>query len=800
MPRAAPIQTNFTAGELSPRLEGRVDLAKYFNGCSKLENMTVFPHGGATRRGGTKHIAATKNASETVKLIPFEFSTIQAYILEFGRQYMRVFKDQGQVITGGAEKVTNGTFDADVSSWTGIGSGSMTWDGANQRMSLSGGMELAVGAKQIITGLTIGTIYQLSFDMTIPGSSMAVSVGTTDGGNDLLFSFISSTGAHTFNFTATGVTTVYLQFGANKTPWGPVYVDNVSVVEATTTYEISTPYLESELKELQYAQSADTMYIAHGSAQRKLARTGHAAWTLSEITFIDGPYLPENITGTTLTPSATTGSGITITASASLFVATDVGRLVSIKVSSGWGYAKITGFTSDLIVTADVVNDFDGTTAVTTWKLGAWSDTTGYPTCVAFYEQRLWWGGTKNQPQTLWASKSGDYENHTAGVNDDDALIYTIATDKVNAIQWLSPGKVMAVGTAGGEFIISASSLEEAVTPTNVRIVRQSTYGSDYILPSRISNVVLFIQRAGKKLRQFTYEFESDGYIAPDLTLLAEHVSEGGLLETAYQQEPDSVLWVVRGDGVMLGLTYQPDQEVVAWHRHILGGISDVGGTQAKVESIAVIPSSITGRDELWLAVKRYINGSTVRHVELLTEGLTSSGSLDDAFFVDDGLTYSGPEATAISGLDHLEGETVNILADGAVHPDKTVSGGSITLDYAASKVHIGLHKESVLQTMRLEGGSADGTSQGKTKRISEIRVRLYRTLGVLLGSDENSLDRVPFRSSDDPMDSPPPLYTGDKKLKNPQGFETDAKITVKQDQPLPFTVLSIMPILKTNN
>lgn len=648
---ATPILTNFTGGELSPRLEGRTDVTKYRDGCRELTNMYVWPHGGATRRPGTYFVAEVKDSSKKVRLIPFQFNIEQAYILEFGDQYIRFYMDDGQIQSGGSP------------------------------------------------------------------------------------------------------------------------------------YEISSPYTEDELFDLQFAQSADVMYIVHPDhPPYKLSRTGHTSWTLEEVEFIDGPYLELNTTSTTITPSGTSGT-ITLTASDGIFQPGHVGSLWRIKVSSNWGYVKITGYTSSTEVTAEVKKELDGTTATTDWREGAWSDVRGYPRTVTFYENRLYFGGSSHQPQTVWGSKVDDYENFTPGTDDDDPVVYTIATDQVNVIQWMSPGDVLCIGTSGGEFTMKATTLNEPITPTNVQIKRETTFGSRHVMPVRIGHVVMFVQRDGRKIREFLYNFETDSYLALDATIWAEHITEGGIVQMAYQQSPDSTLWLVRGDGKLVGLTYEPAQKVAAWHKH---------ETDGEFESVAVIPAPSGDYDEVWVAVKRTINGATKRYIEYFKKP-DFGDDVTDAFYVDSGLTYDGSPTTTLSGLDHLEGKEVAILADGAVHPNRTVSSGQITLDWEASKVHVGLPYTSTLQTMRLEVGNVLFTSQGKIKRINKIVVRLYKSLGCKVG-DGDKMDIIPFRSSADEMDQPPDLFTGDKVVQFPVHYSRDARITVKQEQPLPLTVVAIMP------
>ena len=667
MARVAAQLSNFTAGELSPRLDGRNDLAKYSAGCATVENMVIYPHGAAARRPGTTFIAEVKTSSAKTRLISFEFSTTQTYILELGNQYMRFYRDNGQILSSGSP------------------------------------------------------------------------------------------------------------------------------------YEISTPYLTAELFDIKFAQSADVMYITHPNhATRKLSRTGHTSWTLTEVDFTNGPYLDTNTSTTTITASASTvGTGRTFTASASTFVSTDVGRLIRFRD----GHAKVTGFTSATVVTVEILVDTGSASASTDWNLGAFSNTTGHPSCVSFFEQRLVFAATLSQPQAVFFSKSGDYENMDANIGgtvaDDDAIIYTIASNQVNAIRFMTAGRTLIIGTAGGEFTVSGGGDNDAVTPTNILIKKQSNHGAANIDAVAVANATLFVQRAKRKLRELAYNFDVDGYIAPDLTILAEHVTDGGIVEMAYQEEPLAIIWCVRNDGELVALTYQREQEVVAWHRHVFGGA--FGSGNAVCESVAVIPTE-DSEYELYMIIKRTINGATKRYVEFLNTFDFDESDNTSFNFLDSQLSYSGSAATTISGLSHLEGQSVSILADGATHPNKTVSSGSITLDRSATKVKVGLGYTSLLKTMRIDAGAQNGTSQAKTKRIYEVTARLYESVGVEIGPDLNNMERVPFRTSADPMDQGIPPFTGDKEVEFRGNYDTDGFMIVRQTQPLPLTILSLYPRLVTND
>jgi len=822
MARVHPFQTNFTAGELTPKLAGQVDFKKYNNGVEILENMTVFPQGGAKRRYGTRFVAEVKDSSKTTRLIPFEFNIEQSYILEFGDQYIRFFKDNGQI--------TNAT--------------------------------------QTITNITQAN----------PAVVTVASHGYSNGDDVWINSVVGMTEVNGRRFRIANVTTNTFELsGVDSTG----YTAYTSGGTAASVYEIASPFTESMLYDIQFTQSADVMYIVQETLEpRKLSRTGHTSWTMSTVQFINGPYLDDNETSTTFTSSASgVGTGRTLTASSTTgindgagFKSSDVGR--SVRMKDGWGV--ITGFTSTTQVTWEIKLDIGSAAATTDWALGAWSDDTGYPRTVSFFEQRLVFGGSTAYPQTIWASESGFYEHFHRGAGDPaDAFIYTIAANKVNVIRWLSPARDLIVGTAGGEFKVGRPT-GEPLQPDNVQITQQTTYGGYNSQPIQIGNAVLFVQRQRKKIREFAYRFEDDAYQAPDMTLLAEHITGTGIVDVDYAQEPESIYWAVRDDGTLLGLTYQREEDIVAWHRHILGGsytltfngASDVtdysadpnyngfinitahglstgdsvvysngGGTsltglvngktyyvykidadnlelassydqaidrtilqigdgvgsshllKANSQAKSVASISEPSENQVWIIVRRRINGNIVQYVEYLDPTLNMDSTL--SALVNDGTTI-------ISSLDHLEGETVQVLVGDAVYPDQTVTDGkiSVTLPSQASfkSIEIGLGYTSRIKTMRVEAGSQAGTAQGRKKRYNEVMVRLYKTVGIKINGDQ-----LPFRTSSTPMGQNIEEFTGDKRVLN-LGWDRDGQIEILQEQPLPMTVLGITGTLATTD
>jgi len=358
----------------------------------------------------------------------------------------------------------------------------------------------------------------------------------------------------------------------------------------------------------------------------------------------------------------------------------------------------------------------------------------------------------------------------------------------VNSIRWLSSGRGLGIGTSGGAFVLSSGTDFVPLTPDNVQVRRETGFGAQLIIPKRIGNFTYYIQRGGRKLREFAYNFDIDSHRALDMTLLAEHITESGVVIIDYQQSPNSILWTVRDDGQIATMTRQIDQEVIAWTR-IVTGETSAGGS--KYESLAVIPIPNAENDQVWVSVQRTVGAVVRRYIEFYSD--EDFGEKEDAFFVDSGLTFTGGPATVLTGLDHLEGESVDILSEGAVIPAATVVNGSITLEKETTKAHIGLGYTSELKSLRIEAGSALGTSQGKIVRVYEVVIRFFESLGGELGR-EGFTDVIKTRKSSDPMDASPPLFTGDKRIPFPKGYDREARVFVKQEQPLPMTILAIMP------
>jgi len=374
------------------------------------------------------------------------------------------------------------------------------------------------------------------------------------------------------------------------------------------------------------------------------------------------------------------------------------------------------------------------------------------------------------------------------------AITVSLVSGRINDIQWLAADKDLVAGTAGGEFAIGELSNGDPLGPANKRSRIMSTFGSRAIPPIKNVESLLFVQRSGLKARETFYDFASDGYKSSDTTVLAEHITASGITQMAFAADPDQVVWCIRADGTLLGFTWNNEQAVRGWHRHPIGG-------SGIVESIAVMPAAEGDRSELWMVVKRTINGVTKRYVEYMERPYRIGDSQASQFYVDSGLTYTGSAATTISGLGHLEGQTVSVLVNGAPHPNVVVTSGAITLQIAATTAQIGLPCPARYRSMRLEAGAQDGTSQGKTKRIHKCVLRLLYTGGGKYGAmNGGPMDYLLLRSSTAAMDQPAPLFTGDKVVPWPDGYNTEAYVGFEIDQPVNAVLVAVMPQIVTQD
>lgn len=860
------MQPSFTAGELSPDLWARVDMAKYQSGLKVAKNVFVHAHGGISNRPGLEFIAETK-ASGPAKQIPFIYDadTSQTYNLIFTDQKMRVLR-AGSPVLQSAKSIT-------------------AISQANPGVVTSNAHGYANGDEVVL--LSIGGMTTLS------GRNFIVRNVTTN----------------TF--------TLEDMFGAAiNTAALPAYAGGGS---ARRVYEMATPYVAADLPFMSFAQEKDVMFIVSNAqyAPRKLSRLADDNWTLTTPNFAPAMTAPTGLAVTAvykfrggdnenfqfkvtaLSSFGAESAGSTASSAVNFQYEYDDGRFLKVSWSASPGANRYRVYRSDssvgivaetrgtsvelpaglivgdgtavpssgapgapsapTFVTASVefgkdmpyvvsaVSDATGEESLPsapvtvqndmtykgnrnelTWSavagasryyiyrrfnglygyVGA-SETTSftdenitpdiadgpqegnnpfsgagkYPRAVTFHEQRLAFAGTLDEPSAVYLGQSGNYENFGAAepAKDSDAITFRVRSREKNEIRSMVSTRGLSLFSSAAEWIVSGGN--EDFLSQNPKIVPQSYRGASYLQPIVVGNVILFPQARGGVVRDFSYQFAEDGFTGSDLTIMARHLFEDRkIVSWAYAQSPHSIVWAALDNGMLVSLTYMREHEVWAWTRHEIDGL---------VEDVIAIPES--SEDAVYFVIRRTINGQTKRYVERLHS--RAFALAEDAFFVDCGLSYEGAAITTVSGLHHLEGKAVVALANGNVVRDLTVSGGRVTLPNAATKLHVGLPYTAELKTLDLDIGAVRGIGsvQGRSKSIASMTLRLKATRGLFIGPSETKLTEYKQRAVE-AWNEAIQLYTGDIEITVTPDWTKGGTMVVRQSDPLPMTVLAIMP------
>ena len=724
MPRVILTQTNFTAGEITPRCYGRVDIARYQNGAEIIENGEPLVHGGVLRRPGFRFVTEVKNSAKAVRLVPFIFSTSQAYIVELGDLYARFYIDGGQVQSGMAayEVVTPYTE-------------SMIWD-----------VDYAQGADTMFLTHPSVPVYRLrrfaSDNWTMAAAPFITEPYAEIGSYPAANLTLSSAAVGSRTVTASAAVFLASDVGREI-----IFQGGIGTI---------TAYTDTTHVTLNVTQAFPSTAIVSGT------------WNLS--------VSPQ----ATCTPSAKdpVGTDITLTLSAAGWRAGDVGKYVNIN----GGLAKITSFTSATVVHATIVQELSATIGAPAlaWTLesSVWGGVNDYPRAVTLREQRLWLGGSPGYPQQIWGSVTAEYLDFTLGTLATDAVSFPIASDELNPIRHLAQVKALLALTYGGEFSLQGGP-ELPIMPTNVQIKDQSVFGSSAVRPVRIGNELLMVQRGGRKIRALSADrYDAGQYSAPDLTALAEHITESGIVDMTKVQEPDPLLLAPRADGQMAVCSLDRDQDVIAWARWIFGG-------DAIIESAAVIP--ITGGEQLWLVVRLTVDGNSKRYIVYSDAHLYTDCAIT-------GTSVGGSDTW--TGLDHLEGCTVDCLADGIDMGTFTVTGGQIVLPRVAYEVEIGLNFVVRVKTLTPEIPSPTGSVQGTQMSINDVVVRLLNSIGGKVNDKE-----LQHRTTGlNVLDVAPTPQNGIYSLKQLGWLKGVAQVEITQDRPYPFHLLSVTKTFTSND
>jgi hypothetical protein len=728
MPRVTQLQTNFTAGELSPLLHGRVDVARYQNGAEEVRDLVPQTWGGVKRRPGSVFVALTADSTKASRLIPYAVSGSRAFVLEFGDLYVRFYID-------GAQVESSPGVPYEISSpYTQAQLAALDYTQGSDTMFL---FHEAVPIYKLVrisdTNWTLAAVTFLAEPFedpgTYPASTLTATLAAPEGAGMHLLAgeFSGAPGANVAISWAAGVVTV------EKTGHGLATGNGVSITGCAPL-------------------GFNGVYV--------ITVTGPDHFTYAQAADPGPPTAP----GYTL---ALTGSGI--------FSAGDVGSSVRIN----GGIVKINGFVSSSVVSGVIKRELLSVVGARqdAWSLHApaWSASRGYPRTGTLFEQRLVVGGTPSFPQTIWGSETGAYLSFQQGDADADGYAFTIASDVVTPIRYLASARVLVAMTEAAEYTLQGG-IERALAATNVQIKLRTNHGCAQARPVRVRDSELFVQRAGRKLRQLSYDAAADDFSAPDLSILAEHLTEGGIIGLCWQQEPTSIVWLCKADGSLLSITLDRDQQVTAWAYH--------EGFVGAVESIATIPSA--DGDEVWMIVRRSIGAGTQRYVEKLQEGVYGDSAVID----------SGVASTAWSGLGHLEGETVTVQADGVFAGEHVVVSGAVTLARAATSVVIGLPFAPRVKLLPPEIQTGMGSASGNAMRTSEVTVRFHETTGCAINGRP-----IPFRQTGAAsLDEPPPTFTGVKRLSLLGWGRGRSDLVFSCTAPMPFHILSVTRKFTTND
>lgn len=793
------MQGAFTGGELAPSLYARVDLAKYAAGLKTAKNVFVHAHGGVSNRPGFQYLGTAHVSSSPVRLIPFEFNdTGQVYILEFGHLYMRVWKDGGLVLSGGSPFVLVTPFDS-------IHVGKLSFAQEYDTLYLAhpsyaprkivrlaednwtiATVDFTVDAKAP-TGLVVSPAYGLPktsspASITVKvvavdslGRRSAVSSGVTPGPfhytepegtfirvtwnavanavkyivyrTDASVGWMGETTGLKFETTSIGTDTSNPPPGAadpGATAGTPGGVAANVIFGKTIRYKVSAVMEDTGEESLPTAQVAVQNDLSYKDNRNTLS------WT--------APSLPAGKT---------------------------VAYYVIYKELNGlYGYIG----RSDSLSFVD--DNLDPDISQTPQRNANPFNAAGkYPRAVQFHEGRLWWGGTNQNPMGVWGSQSGNYESQAGAEvpKASDAIVFRTRGQQINQVRSMVSAKALLVFTSGGVYSVTGGD-ESFLSPSNILAKEQTNRGASDVAPIKIGETVLYCTKGGI-VRDIKYEFSEDNYIGNDLTIMARHLWDGYEVKAwAWAESPYSILWVIRSDGRLLALTYLREHEVWAWSKMATG--TDFG-QDGIFESIASVTEG--GQDRVYVVVRRTVNGVNYRYIERLNTRIVSGP--EGGIFLDSALTYSGAAATVISGLEHLAGKTVNVLADGNVIRDKVVAGGVIVLPAAAELVHVGLPYTAELETLELDVGQVRGLGyvQGRQKSIAKVTLRVEKTRGIFIGHDTSHLIEHKARSTE-AWGEPTSLTTGDIDVILDPHWSRNGSFVVRQTDPLPMTILAAFP------
>ncbi|MGO4337449.1 hypothetical protein AB4037_21280 [Labrys sp. KB_33_2] len=806
----------FSRGELSPKLHSRADLEHFKTGLKECQNFMVMRQGGLTRRPGTQFVQEVKNSSRTARFIPFIFSASQAYMLVFNAGVFRVYTLGGRV---GTVEVPHPYADADLFQ--------LDFDQTNDVLDIThkgyaprrvkrqndtswaidvvpakDGPYLSVNdTATTLTSSATGNAVPVMTSNTAPSGVCAASDSYStylpwlafDDDDGSFWDNKNKAGWLSYTFPSAKIIVGYgvkaSNFVSLDVPSGQGYL----CAPKSWTFEgydgTNWVVLDSQFAQTGWSNSETRTFQFKNT-------TVYLGYRINVISINGGPELM--IARLSMTEIPATAPNITITASSTVginndagYTASDVGRFVTLLGSDAVYHPfQIVSVSSPTVITTKLTGAPLPTARGTQqWRLGAWGETPGWPAHVATFEQRKVYARTNAQPSGIWATKTGGYGREldfsvSVPVKDDDAISFTL-TD-VNEIQWIAEGTDLLMGTAGAARTMGRDSANLPFSANNFRQSLASSYASQAIRPVKVGNSTVFVSSFGKALREFAQGESGAGYATPDISVLSEHLFASGITELSYAQEPDSIVWLPNSKGELIGLTYEKDQSMAGMHRHVMGG-------NGFVESCATMPGQ--GRNEVWLIVRRMIGGVGKRYVERMAAPFeAATATPDKAWYLDCALQYDGAPAIGVTGLGHLEGQRVAILADGAREADQIVSGGAVSLASGrpANTITVGLPYISRARLMPSPASAGDGSGLGRRKKIVFAKIDFLATGSLRVGRDEATAEEIALRHTSDDLGTAAPLAAGFYDARPQTSWSDKGELVLIADGPLPATIRSI--------
>ncbi|EIP99321.1 hypothetical protein OpiT1DRAFT_03835 [Opitutaceae bacterium TAV1] len=811
---------NFTGGEWTPLLDGRSDLEKYEHACRRLENMRIMPYGGARFRSGFAFVAPAASNDFESRLMPFSYSTADRYMLEWGNFTLRIYSvaTASQVFTLATvypaaavhalqyrqindvvyivhpdyppQKLSRYAND----NWT---LGAVEWDMPAMRDENTTDTTLALAATSgdgvTMTASTplfrpghVGSYWELRHIRNAQSISLKLGAGTgsftyekrerNSMGNWGVWQ--DSTAWEFTEYTVTPDPDVEVRATGNSSSGTGSYLSAPITFSGTWSISTSGTWYGTLIVERQKGDGSwETVrkYVSNSDRNIAPSSTSGTGKEERETTFrlryesAGDPWSSDVWKGSK--PSNYTYPQATL----------------DIEEAFKKCLVKVTAVTDTTHAQVDIIVSAASTAATDVWSEGAWSAERGFPRAIGLYEQRLYFGGVRAAPNTVWGSCVDDFENFAYGTEDDDGMALVLAASEQNNAQWIESLKRLMLATTSREFTVAAGASDEPLTPTNMMVKSETARGGAHLQPLVVQDAVLYVDRQNQRLLEMAYSIERDGYVSVDLTLLGEHVGRehGGIRQLGFCRQPDPLVLAVLGDGQLGVMTYDRSQDVTGWARWI---------TEGQFDSVAATYGN--PGDEIWCVVRRRIGGAWVRQIERLT---AESSDLLAGTWLDGAVEFQagGVSAAALThaSLSRFAGATVCAVIDGRIFQNCPVAGSTVTLPREVQncgRVVVGFLYVGKLHTMKFDSQTQSGPTQGRKRRVSAVILRFFETSGAKCGHEDGMLEKVHFRTTDGAMDSLPPPLTGDKEVVMPSGYDRDAGVIVVQDNPAPMTVIGL--------